>query len=63
MLTDSQSFSCPWCGELNWVELEPDDAGQTVLQDCAVCCRPIEIDLPDLNSSDGAGLVVRPEGE
>ncbi|HMA98123.1 MAG TPA: CPXCG motif-containing cysteine-rich protein [Wenzhouxiangella sp.] len=62
MLTESESFSCPWCGEANWVELEPDDAGQTVLQDCAVCCRPIEIDLPGPGSFSN-GLVVRPEGE
>ncbi|MFP4207839.1 MAG: CPXCG motif-containing cysteine-rich protein [Wenzhouxiangella sp.] len=61
MLTDSASFACPWCGELNWVELEPDDAGQTVLQDCAVCCRPIEIDLPPPDRPDAA-LVVRAEG-
>jgi hypothetical protein len=48
------------------VELEPDDAGQTVLQDCAVCCRPIEIDLPDAGSFGGdlfgGDLIVRPEG-
>ena len=46
MLTDSQRFHCPWCGEPNWVELEPGDLGQHVIQDCAVCCRPIEILLP-----------------
>ena len=61
MLTDSEAFACPWCGETNWVELEPDDAGQTVLQDCAVCCRPIEIDLPGLENPE-ATLVVRAEG-
>ncbi len=62
MLTESAQFSCPWCGEPNWVELEPDDAGQTVLQDCAVCCRPIEIDLPDPDSADPTP-VVRAEGD
>lgn len=46
MLTDSIEFHCPWCGEPNWVEAEPDDAGQTVIQDCAVCCSPISIRLP-----------------
>ncbi|WP_203594654.1 CPXCG motif-containing cysteine-rich protein [Wenzhouxiangella limi] len=62
MLTESEPFSCPWCGEPNWVELEPDDAGQTVLQDCAVCCRPIEIDLPGPDSADRT-LHVRAEGD
>ena len=46
MLTESQRFDCPWCGENNWVELEPGDLGQLVIQDCAVCCRAIEIRLP-----------------
>lgn len=61
MLTDTRSFACPWCGEPNWVELEPDDAGQTVVQDCAVCCRPIEIDLPADGDPFGT-LQIRPEG-
>ncbi|MEE4297061.1 MAG: CPXCG motif-containing cysteine-rich protein [Wenzhouxiangella sp.] len=61
MLTETRPFDCPWCGEPNWVELEPDDAGQTVVQDCAVCCRPIEIDLPGAEDMSGY-LHVRPEG-
>ena len=47
MLNESQGFACPWCGEPNAVDMEPGDAGQTVIQDCVVCCRPIEIVLPD----------------
>lgn len=47
MLTESQRFACPHCGETNWVEMEPGDFGQRVIQDCAVCCRAIEILLPD----------------
>jgi len=46
MLTDSFAFACPWCGEPNWFEIDPGEAGQRVIQDCAVCCRPIEIRVP-----------------
>ncbi len=46
MLTDALEFSCPWCGEANFVEAEPADAGQCLIQDCAVCCNPIELSLP-----------------
>jgi len=60
VLTEGRAFSCPWCGEQNWVELEPDDAGQLVLQDCSVCCRPIEIRLPDGMNTE---LMVRAEGD
>lgn len=46
MLTDALDFACPWCGEINQVEIEPGDAGQWMTQDCQVCCSPIEIRLP-----------------
>ena len=52
MLTESQRFFCPHCGEPNWVEMEPGDLGHVLIQDCAVCCRAIEIRLPE--QSDGA---------
>ncbi|MGK7297358.1 MAG: CPXCG motif-containing cysteine-rich protein [Candidatus Wenzhouxiangella sp. M2_3B_020] len=58
MLTESRAFGCPWCGEANHVDAEPGDAGQWVVQDCAVCCRPIEIRLPE---TDGGGVEVRRE--
>lgn len=60
MLTESLAFDCPWCGEPNFVEQEPGDADQWVIQDCAICCRPIELRLPsDLNPE----FLVRAEGE
>ena len=58
MLTDSRSFACPYCGERNFAELEPGDAGQQVVQDCAVCCNPIELRMPMF---EGDGLDVRRE--
>ncbi|MDT8448660.1 MAG: CPXCG motif-containing cysteine-rich protein [Wenzhouxiangellaceae bacterium] len=51
-------FECPWCGEANRVEAEPGDAGQWLVQDCEVCCSPIEIRLPGAGQND---LVVRRE--
>jgi len=51
-------FGCPWCGEVNEILAEPGDAGQWVVQDCRVCCCPIEIRLPDQEAS---GLEVRQE--
>lgn len=36
---------CPYCGES--IELIIDDSvdHQSYIEDCAVCCRPIEIDV------------------
>jgi len=58
MLTEAREFDCPYCGEANFAELEPDDAGQRVVQDCAVCCRPIELRMPMF---DGEPMDVRRE--
>jgi hypothetical protein len=46
MLLDSASFDCPWCGESNPLPLDPEESGQVIVQDCMVCCAPIEIQLP-----------------
>lgn len=45
---DRLEFSCPGCGERNQVQCDPGDAGQWLVQDCRVCCQPIEIHLPGL---------------
>ena len=42
------------------IEQEPGDAAQWIVQDCAVCCRPIELRLP---SEFDPELRVRQEGE
>ena len=33
--------SCPYCGEPLDVLLEPQDSDQQYIEDCQVCCRPI----------------------
>lgn len=37
--------SCPYCGEP--IELLVDDGGQacTYVEDCSVCCQPIEVSV------------------
>ncbi|MEE4660886.1 MAG: CPXCG motif-containing cysteine-rich protein [Halieaceae bacterium] len=32
---------CPYCGEPNGVLVDPSEAGQSYIEDCQVCCRPI----------------------
>lgn len=39
-------FACPWCNEANELFIDPGERGQTVVMDCQVCCRPVEIALP-----------------
>lgn len=36
------SVYCPYCGESIEVLLNPEDVGAEYIEDCQVCCRPIE---------------------
>jgi hypothetical protein len=36
------TVSCPYCGELVELTLEPDIMG-TLVHDCEVCCRPWQV--------------------
>ncbi|MCB0394384.1 MAG: CPXCG motif-containing cysteine-rich protein [Bdellovibrionales bacterium] len=39
-----QSFNCPYCFEMISMILDPSiDGTQTYVEDCEVCCRPIQI--------------------
>lgn len=37
-------FECPWCGEPVSMVLDLSVSSQTYIEDCEICCRPIEID-------------------
>ncbi|HVA93663.1 MAG TPA: CPXCG motif-containing cysteine-rich protein [Candidatus Dormibacteraeota bacterium] len=37
------SFTCPYCGEEISMVLDLSVPGQTYVEDCEVCCNPIEI--------------------
>lgn len=41
---------CPYCGERIDIVVDLSAGGQTYVEDCAVCCQPIEISF---DVSDG----------
>ena len=41
----TRSIDCPYCGEPLEVEVEPAEMPQRYVEDCQVCCRPIELTL------------------
>lgn len=51
-LIREQHFECPACGAPISVLLDLSVADQTYVEDCEVCCRPLEITIRDDN--DGA---------
>ncbi len=36
-------FACPYCLATISMLLDPSVAGQTYVEDCEVCCNPIEV--------------------
>lgn len=45
---------CPYCGEPITVLLNPEDVGVDYIEDCQVCCRPIDFVISD----DGMGQLM-----
>lgn len=38
-----ESIDCPFCGESISVLLDLSAGGQSYIEDCQVCCRPMQI--------------------
>ena len=34
---------CPWCGEVFPTTVDTSQGDYTTIEDCAVCCQPIEL--------------------
>jgi len=37
------TYTCACCGETNEIFLEPEYGDQQLVEDCAVCCRPMVV--------------------
>ncbi len=38
-------FTCPYCWEQISMLLDPDMSGEVYVEDCQVCCNPVEIEF------------------
>lgn len=52
-----KDISCPYCGEAITVLIDGSVPHQEYIEDCQVCCRPIEFDVKV--NYDGVNLAVR----
>ncbi|MFW6093718.1 MAG: CPXCG motif-containing cysteine-rich protein [Pseudomonadota bacterium] len=41
--TVSREIGCPYCGEVIDILVDPSVDHQAYVEDCSVCCRPIEL--------------------
>lgn len=45
MSLETHKVQCPYCGELIELDIEPLEEAQTLIEDCSVCCRPIQYEV------------------
>ncbi len=36
---------CPYCGEVVEVQVDPSGGSHATIEDCTVCCRPMELSV------------------
>lgn len=44
-------YHCPYCGELIDTLVDTSQGNQHTIEDCRVCCRPIELEI-NINEAD-----------
>ena len=44
-LLDSQLIGCPYCGEQIEILIDASAGDQDYIEDCQVCCRPINLSV------------------
>ena len=49
MSLETKHVYCPYCGEEIEVDIEQLDEVQTFVEDCSVCCHPIQIEATPSN--------------
>ena len=55
------SYNCPYCGETISTFVDPSEGDYDTIEDCAVCCRPIEIHVH--HSSQHVHLTVKTDSD
>jgi len=45
MKLETLTVQCPYCGESIEVQVEDLAEVQSYIEDCSVCCRPIQLDV------------------
>ncbi len=56
-------ISCPYCWEAFSIQIDPSmEAGESYVEDCYVCCRPIEIVVVKIDDEYAQVRVFKIEG-
>jgi len=57
-----QSIGCPYCGETISILIDDSLSEQSYIEDCQVCCRPIDLNVR-IDPDGDAIVVARDENE
>jgi transcription elongation factor Elf1 len=57
-MIEEQSFQCPHCGETISMVIDLSVQSQIYIEDCEVCCRPIEMSYTVSEEGEVEGLSV-----
>lgn len=61
-LEDSALVSCPYCGEMIELQVDASAGDQDYIEDCQVCCRPINVHV-HIDEDGEFQLTVRSDNE
>lgn len=61
-LLDEIAASCPYCDSALSIEADPELEGQRFIEDCPVCCAPIDFELR-IDADGGWRLTARRDDE
>ena len=56
MSLETRSVQCPYCGETVELDIEPLEEAQTFIEDCSVCCKPIQYEVV-MNADDEIEII------
>ena len=56
MSLETRNVQCPYCGETVEVDIELLEEAQTFIEDCSVCCHPIQYEVAT-NSEDEVDVI------
>ena len=56
---DEQTIQCPYCGEMNTILLDCSVVEQEYIEDCQVCCRPMELRVSLMGGDEPQVSVLR----
>ncbi len=59
---EDNTIMCPYCGESFTIVVDCSISDQRYIEDCEVCCRPIEIHA-SISDSDDVQLTVATEND